>query len=137
MTFKGIIQAILPEKSGVSKTSGKEWRTQEFVVRNDEGKFPETFVFSVFNKDIGAQVGDEVEVRFDGNAHEWQSRWFNDLRAYDIVVLTPLAQAPRTLFDGAGAESGGGTAASYRTEGAGEAADGTRREQPKEDELPF
>lgn len=93
MIFQGIIQVILPEKSGVSQKSGKEWRTQEFVVKNNEGKYPETMVFSVFNKDIGASEGDEVDVRFEGNAREYNGRWYNDLRAFEVTVLKP--QAPR------------------------------------------
>lgn len=95
MVFRGTIKAISSPKNGVSQ-SGKEWRAQEFVVENDEGRFPEAYVFSVFNKEIGANVGDTVEVRFDGRAREYNGRWFNDLKAYDVQFITAgsVAQTP-------------------------------------------
>ena len=92
MQFKGIIQTILPIRQGVSSKSGNPWRSQEFVVRDDTQKFPESYVFEVFNKDIGAQVGDEVEVSFDGDAREYNGRWYNSLRAFKVTLLTPLAK---------------------------------------------
>lgn len=94
MNFKGKIQEVLQPRTGVTK-AGKEWKVTEFVVRNDEGKYPESYLFSLFNKDIDALVGDEVEVRFEGNAREYNGRWYNDLKAYDVIKLTPLAQVPR------------------------------------------
>lgn len=88
MQFKGIIQTILPIRQGVSSKSGNPWRSQEFVVRDDTQKFPESYVFEVFNKDIGAQVGDEVEVLFEGDAREYNGRFFNSLKAFKITLLT-------------------------------------------------
>lgn len=88
MIFKGIIVAILPERSGVSQKSGKEWRSQQFVVRDETQKYPETYVFEVFNKEIPAAVGDSVEIKFEGDAHEYNGRWYNSLRAYEIIPLT-------------------------------------------------
>ena len=90
MQFKGKITNILPEKTGISSKSGREWRSQEFVVRDDSGRFPESFVFEVFNREIGAAAGDEVEVLFEGDAREYNGRFYNSLRAYRI---TPLSQA--------------------------------------------
>lgn len=100
MQFKGIITHVGSPKSGVSKKTGKEWSSQEFVVRDDTGKYPESFVFEVFNKEIGASVGDEVEVLFEGDAREYNGRYFNSLKAYKVTLLaqgqveTPREYAP-------------------------------------------
>lgn len=96
MQFKGIITHVGSPKSGVSKKTGKEWSSQEFVVRDDTGKYPESFVFEVFNKEIGANVGDEVEVLFEGDAREYNGRYFNSLKAYKVTLLAQgQAETPR------------------------------------------
>ena len=99
MIFKGIIQAILPPRTGISQKSGKEWKTQQFVVRDDTQKYPETFVFEVFNKEIGAAAGDSVEVRFEGDAHEYNGKWYNSLRAYEVIRLIPMVQPTPVVND--------------------------------------
>lgn len=63
-------------------------------------------VFDVFGADRLAQynikVGDEVAVSFDIDAHEYQGRWFNDIRVWGVQHLdaaaaqaaAPVAAAP-------------------------------------------
>ena len=50
-------------------------------------------VFSVFGADriarFNIQVGQEVMVSFDIDAHEYQGRWFNSIRAYDVRQVDP------------------------------------------------
>ena len=50
-------------------------------------------VFSVFGADrlerFNIQVGQEVTVSFDIDAHEYNGRWFNNIRAFDVRVLDP------------------------------------------------
>ncbi len=45
-------------------------------------------VFSVFGADrlqrFNIQVGQEVNVSFDIDAHEYNGRWFNSIRAFDV-----------------------------------------------------
>jgi hypothetical protein len=93
MNFTGKIIAILPARSGIGKNSGKEWRSQDFVVEDASGRFVQSFVFSLFNKDLPAAVGDEVEVTFDARAKEWQGRWFNSLEAFSV---NPISRNPAT-----------------------------------------
>ena len=103
MQFKGKIKAILPERTGTSQSSGKPWRSQEFVVEDDTQRFPLSFVFNTFNKDLSQfAVGDIVIVSFDGEAREWQGKWFNRLNAYQIVHESQQPQAPdqpQTIYD--------------------------------------
>lgn len=96
MNFTGKIIAILPARSGISQKSGKEWKSQDFVVEDASGRFVQSFVFSLFNKDLPAAVGDEVEVTFDAKAKEWQGRWFNSLEAFSVKPLSMNASQDTT-----------------------------------------
>jgi len=92
MDLQGKVIAELPEKSGVSERSGKEWKTQSFVIETHEA-YPHKMAFDVFGADrlerFGIQVGQEVLVSFDIDAHEYQGRWFNSIRAFDVRLVDP------------------------------------------------
>ena len=82
-----IIQALEP-RSGVSARG--EWKAQDFVIETHES-YPHKMVFSVFGADrlqrFNIQVGQEVLVSFDIDAHEYQGRWFNSIRAFDVRLV--------------------------------------------------
>ena len=50
-------------------------------------------VFSVWGADrlqrFNIQVGQEVLVSFDIDAREYQGRWFNSIRAFDVRLVDP------------------------------------------------
>ena len=52
-------------------------------------------VFDVFGADrlarFNIQVGQEVMVSFDIDAHEYNGRWFNNIRAFDVRLVDPSA----------------------------------------------
>ena len=50
MEFTGKIIAILPPRGGVSRTSGNEWKSQEFVIENHD-QYPRKMCFDVFGAD--------------------------------------------------------------------------------------
>ena len=54
-------------------------------------------VFSVFGADrlqrFNIQVGQEINVSFDIDAHEYNGRWFNSIRAFDVRQVDPNAVA--------------------------------------------
>lgn len=87
MEFSGKIIAILPEKSGVAKATGNEWKAQEFVIENHD-QYPKKMCFEVFGTDkiesFAIQMGEELNVSFDIDARQWQDRWFNSIRAWKI-----------------------------------------------------
>lgn len=91
MELQGKIIAALPERSGVSQRG--EWKSQEFVVETHDTQYSRKLVFTVFGVDrlqrFNIQVGQEVNVAFDIDAHEWNGRWFNDIRAYDVRQVDP------------------------------------------------
>ena len=65
MEFTGKIIAILPPRGGVSRTSGNEWKSQEFVIENHD-QYPRKMCFDVFGADkieqFNIQMGEELTV---------------------------------------------------------------------------
>lgn len=86
MEIQGKIIAVMPERGGVSQR-GTEWKVQEFVLETHE-QYPKKMVFEVFGADrlsrFNIQIGQELNVAFDIDAREWNGRWFNSIRAYDV-----------------------------------------------------
>lgn len=86
MEVQGRIIAVLPERSGTSARG--EWKSQEFVIETADQQYPRKMVFTVFGAErlqrFAIQGGQDVSVSFDIDAHEWNGRWFNDIRAYDV-----------------------------------------------------
>lgn len=96
MEITGKIIAALEPRGGVSQRTGNSWKTQEFVIETNE-QYPKRCVFNVFGEDklqqYNIEVGKEYTVSFDINAREWNGRWFNDVRAWNVVPATAAAQA--------------------------------------------
>lgn len=92
MEITGKITYVLPERSGTSARG--EWKAQSFVVETKD-QYPRKMVFDVFGAErlqrFNIKSGDEVTVFFDIDAHEYQGRWFNNIRAYDVQRLDAAA----------------------------------------------
>lgn len=92
MELQGKIILALPERSGVSARG--EWKSQDFVVETHD-TYPRKMVFSVFGADrlqrFNIQVGQEVLVFFDIEAREYNGRWFNSIRAFDVRLVDPAS----------------------------------------------
>lgn len=90
MELQGKVIAVLPERSGVSARG--EWKSQDYVIETHD-QYPRKMVFGVFGADrisrFNIQVGQEVTVSFDVDAHEYQGRWFNNIRAFDVRQVDP------------------------------------------------
>ena len=91
MELSGKIIAALEERSGVSKSTGNEWKVQEYVLETHE-QYPHRMLFSIFGADkiqqANIKAGDEVTVSFDINCKEYNGRWFNDIRAWKVDHMT-------------------------------------------------
>lgn len=94
MELQGKVIAVLPEKTGTNARG--EWKVQEYVVETHD-QYPRKMVFSVFGADrisrFNIQLGQEVTVSFDIDAHEYQGRWFNSIRAFDVRQVDPATVA--------------------------------------------
>ena len=95
MEFTGRIIKALDQRTGVSSRTGNPWKMQDFVIEETMGQFPKRMVFNVFGEDnlnrFNLQEGQEVTVSFDINAREYNGRWYNDVRAWNVVAATPAA----------------------------------------------
>ena len=88
MDITGRIIAVLPERSGVSQRSGSEWKVASYVLETQE-QYPKKICFEVFGTDriqqLNIQAGEMLTVSFDIDAREYNGRWINDIRAYNVV----------------------------------------------------
>jgi hypothetical protein len=91
MEITGKIIQVLPQQSGTSKTSGKEWKLQSYVLETQE-QFPRKVHFEIFGEDrISAnhcKVDDVVTVSFDIESREFNGRWYTSIRAWRVVDAT-------------------------------------------------
>ena len=86
MDITGKIIFASEPRTGTSKTTGNPWMTQDFGKERLE--------------QMNLQVNGEYTVSFDIDAHEFNGRWFNDIRAWRAVpvqagVNTAMNQAPQ------------------------------------------
>ena len=110
MELTGRIIAVMAAQSGVSARTGNAWMSQEYVIEVP-GQYPRKCVFRLFGEDrikqFNIQQGVDLTIQFDIDAHEYNGRWFNEIRAYNVVrgqVAQPVAAAPAAApFPPAGA----------------------------------
>lgn len=99
MELTGKIIAVLPANSGTSQRTGQTWMSQQYVLEVP-GMYPKRMVFEVFGEDrirsFNIQNGQDVVVSFEIDAHEYQGRWFNEVRAWNVKPVgqqAPTAQS--------------------------------------------
>ena len=67
---------------------------RSYVIETHEA-YPKKLCFDVFGADRMAQFniqsGEEILVSFDIDAHEYQGRWFNSIRAWNVQRVDPNA----------------------------------------------
>ena len=109
MELTGKIIAVMEARSGISARTGNPWMTQEYVIEVP-GTYPRRCVFNIFGEDrikqFNIQVGEELTVQFDIDAREYNGKWYNDIRAYNVVRQQQPAPTPQTIdplpFDAGG-----------------------------------
>lgn len=88
MEITGKIIQVLPEQGGVSKTSGKEWKLQAYVLETQE-QYPKKVHFEIFGDDRiksnQCNIDDMVTVSFDIESREFNGRWYTSIRAWRVV----------------------------------------------------
>lgn len=92
MEIQGKVIAVLPERSGVSARG--EWKSQTYVIETQE-QYPKKMAFDVFGADRLAQFniksGEVINVSFNIDAHEYQGRYFNQIRAWNVTKVSQQA----------------------------------------------
>ena len=99
MEITGNIIAVMEPHSGVSQRTGNTWMTQEYVLEVP-GMYPKKVVFSIFGEDrikqFALQQGEQnVTVQFEIDAHEYNGRWFNEVRCYNVLRAGVQQSAPQ------------------------------------------
>lgn len=101
MEIQGKIIAVLEPRTGTSARG--DWKVQEFVLETHD-QYPRKMAFSVFGDDrlsrFGIQLGQELLVQFDIDAHEYNGRWFNSIRAFDVRPATQQVAAADPFVQG-------------------------------------
>jgi hypothetical protein len=86
MQVKGSVVQVFKPESGVSR-AGKDWKKQEFLVETAE-QFPKKICFSLFGDKTalldGISEGQEVEVFFSVESHDFNGKWYHNINAWKI-----------------------------------------------------
>lgn len=118
MELTGKLIAAMPTLSGVSQRTGNSWMSREYVLEVP-GQYPTKLCFKVFGEDrlkqFNLRKDEMVTVQFDIDAHEYNGRWFNEIRAYNVLrpqqAAAPAPQPQVTApFPPPQPEQGGGSA---------------------------
>lgn len=87
MEQTGILLKKLGEHSGVSQRTGNAWKNAEFLMEVP-GQYPQHINFTVGDGQSGRiahfenHIGKTVTVSFDIDAHEYNGRWYNEVKAW-------------------------------------------------------
>ena len=117
MELVGTIIQVMPAQSGVSQRSGNPWMSQEYVLEVP-AQYPKRMVFRIFGEDRIKQFNlrqgeQQVTIQFDIDAHEYNGRWFNEIRCYNVlrsVGQQPYQQQPPSGYAPNAAQPQTGTA---------------------------
>lgn len=92
MDLTGKVIAVLPPREGTSARG--PWKSQEYVIETHD-QFPRKMVFNIFGAEkidqFAIKAGEELTVSFDIDAHEYNGRWFNNIRAWNIQRIDAVA----------------------------------------------
>ena len=97
MEITGKLIAAMPTQSGTSQKTGNKWMSRQYVIETQE-QYPKKMVFTVFGEErlkrFDLRKDETVTVLFDIDAHEYNGRYYNEIRAYDIRRVQQEQQAP-------------------------------------------
>lgn len=100
MEIEGKVIAVLGERTGTSKASGKPWIVREYVLETKEN-FPKKVAFDFFGdkaEQYKLSVGDEIRLSFDIESREYMGRWYTSIRGWKCEPLGdaqgPVSQQP-------------------------------------------
>ena len=95
MELTGKIIAVMEARSGLSPRTGVSWMVQEYVIEVP-GQFPKKCMFTIFGEDRIKQFnihnGEDLTIQFDIDARVYNGRWYNDVRAYNVIRSQQSAQ---------------------------------------------
>ena len=145
MELEGKISVVIPALSGVSQSTGNQWMSQEYVMAYywfPNQTNPSFIVLRAFGEDrikqFNLQPNDEVKIRFHAEAHEYNGRWFNELRIEAVTFVGASAnknQQPANQPAQAAQTAAVNNQPANQPAEAQKAADGEKKDE--DDDLPF
>ena len=75
---------LLPLQTGAGKNG--EWKKQDIIVET-EGQYPKKVCISIWGDKIAGnqlQIGNMLNISFDVESREYNSRWYTDIKAWKI-----------------------------------------------------
>lgn len=100
VNVQGTISACLQQKSGISKTTGKEWVTQDFVLAEQDGSL---LVFTVFGREKIEQynlvAGKQVSISVEISAKKYQEKYFTSVICSAIYENNIKKDCPRPQYE--------------------------------------
>ena len=94
MEVTGKVRLLMEPKTGISQSSGNTWMSQEVVIDYywwSNQRDASQMVLKVFGEDrikqYNLQPNDEVTIRYHVEAHEYNGRWFNDVRVDGVTFV--------------------------------------------------
>lgn len=94
MEFVGVLVNKINEREGTNANG--PWKIGTYLLQTVE-MYPKRMVVDVGDGQMGriaqwdSMIGKNVTIQFEIDAHEYQGRWFNSLRAWQIKENTPKA----------------------------------------------
>ena len=129
MELQGRVIVVMEPREGTSARG--PWKSQQYVIETHD-QYPKKMVFDIFGADridqFAIKAGEEIIVSFDVDAHEYQGRWFNNIRAWNIqrvdAAAVQAAGAPASAAPNSGTQApAGGSQAPFPPTASGSDAD--------------
>ena len=129
MELQGRVIVVMEPREGTSARG--PWKSQQYVIETHD-QYPKKMVVDIFGADridqFAIKAGEEIIVSFDVDAHEYQGRWFNNIRAWNIqrvdAAAVQAAGAPASAAPNPGTQApAGGSQAPFPPTTSGSDAD--------------
>lgn len=96
-TEKVRIAKLWPHENRTSK-SGSEYPFRQVLFEKEENGYTDKLYFELVGQDtddlFNAKEGDEVELRYRPDCHEYNGRWYTRLKAHSIRNLSQQRPQP-------------------------------------------
>jgi hypothetical protein len=83
LTIIGVVTHILEKKQGGSIE--KPYTSQDIVIKTS-GQYPKSVCLNLYNKEMTAQIGDEIEVSFNIESREYNNKWYSNLKVWNLKI---------------------------------------------------
>ena len=87
---------VMPVVTGQGRNG--EWRKQEIIVETTNSQYPKKVCISVWGDKINPslmQEGNVLNIDFDVESREYNSRWYTDVKAWKIEMAQGGGGAPQ------------------------------------------